>query len=334
MKFSIIIPAYNVEQYINEVVQSVLDQDFDDYEIIIVDDGSNEKCRNMCDELDRKHKQVSVLHKENGGVSSARNVGMKIARGEYVFFLDGDDRMAENLLSRADHEICKSHPDVIASTKHVFTDWGKTYYREQRLDRPKNQGIDELKQRLGHDVYISHNIYSKSFLDYTDIDFDEEIKVSEDVLWLFKVMAKVRSASVIDGFFYYHYEGRPDSLINGFKLEYYLPTLNVYKMMFDSISDIEYNNIFVQKKYVAGIYWNFASQAAVYCSDKFVWKQCEKHFNDNIYIVNGNHCKVIYRLLWIRFLIGTKKFLKILYWLLQLKFSLKKVVSKDEDKKQ
>ena len=133
--------------------------------------------------------------------------------------------MAENLFSRADHEICKIHPDVIASTEHVFIDQEKIYYREQGLDFQQNKGIDELKQRLGHGSYVSHNIYPKSFLEYTDIDFNEEIKVSEDVLWLFKVMAKVISASVIDGVFYNHYEGRPVSLMNGFKLKYYLPTL-------------------------------------------------------------------------------------------------------------
>lgn len=329
MRFSIIIPVYDVEQYIGEVVHSVLDQDFDDYEIIIVDDGSGEKCHYMCDELARKYNKVSVIHKENGGVSSARNKGLENAKGEYIFFLDGDDRMAEGLLRRADDEIIKTQSDILVSTKHVFTDWGKTYYREQILDRPKNKGIDVLKQKLGNDVYVSHNIYSKSFLEYAGIEFDEEIRVSEDVVWLFKVMAKVRSASVIDGFFYYHYEGRPGSLINEFKLEYYLPTLDAYKMMFDSINDIEYKDKMAQKKYVAGIYWNFISQAAVYCTDSCIWKQCEKHFNENIYIIRGNHCKVVYRLLLLKPLLGTKKFFQFLYLLLEIKYRFKNLVRKD-----
>ncbi|EQC69292.1 glycosyl transferase [Streptococcus sp. HSISB1] len=91
MKFSIIVPAYNVAQYIEECVESVLNQDYDNYEVIIVDDGATDETPQIIDNLAKKSEKVIALHKENGGASSARNQGIQLSSGDYVLFLDGDD---------------------------------------------------------------------------------------------------------------------------------------------------------------------------------------------------------------------------------------------------
>lgn len=91
MKFSIIIPCYKVEKYLRQCVDSVLVQTFEDYEVIIVDDGSPDGCPAICDEYAIKDNRVKVIHKENGGLSDARNAGLDVAHGEYVMFLDSDD---------------------------------------------------------------------------------------------------------------------------------------------------------------------------------------------------------------------------------------------------
>lgn len=91
MKFSVIIPIYNVEKYLDECVQSVLAQTYDDFEVILVDDGSPDNCPEMCDNYADKDKRVTVIHKQNGGLSDARNAGLALATGEYVIFIDSDD---------------------------------------------------------------------------------------------------------------------------------------------------------------------------------------------------------------------------------------------------
>ena len=89
--FSIIIPVYKVEKYINECVDSILLQDYKDFEIILVDDGSPDSCPEICDNFSNQDERVKVIHKENGGLSEARNYGIKESKGEYLIFIDSDD---------------------------------------------------------------------------------------------------------------------------------------------------------------------------------------------------------------------------------------------------
>ena len=98
-KISIIVPVYKVESYIHRCVESILAQKFADYEVILVDDGSPDNCGMICDEYARKDSRFRVIHKENGGLSSARNAGIRIATGEYTCFVDSDDLIHPQFLS-------------------------------------------------------------------------------------------------------------------------------------------------------------------------------------------------------------------------------------------
>ena len=91
MLFSIILPIYNVENYLCECVDSILNQTYKDYEIILVDDGSKDKSPHICDELAHKYDCIKVIHKKNGGLSDARNAGTKEAIGKYIVYIDSDD---------------------------------------------------------------------------------------------------------------------------------------------------------------------------------------------------------------------------------------------------
>ena len=91
MKVSVIIPVYCVENYLSQCVDSVLNQSYDDIEIILVNDGSPDSCPDICDRYAEKYANVIAVHKENGGLSDARNKGVEYATGEYILFLDGDD---------------------------------------------------------------------------------------------------------------------------------------------------------------------------------------------------------------------------------------------------
>lgn len=96
MRFSFIVPIYKVEQYLSLCIESILAQTYKDFEIILVDDGSPDNSPLLCDEWATKDSRISVIHKQNGGLSSARNEGLKKAQGNYIIFLDSDDWWCDN----------------------------------------------------------------------------------------------------------------------------------------------------------------------------------------------------------------------------------------------
>lgn len=115
MKLSIIVPVYNVAPYLRMCVASLLDQDLakDEYEIILVDDGSTDVCPEICDEYKRMFDNIRVIHQKNGGLSAARNSGVKIAKGEYIMFVDSDDYLQKNVLGTLIEQIESQHLDVL-----------------------------------------------------------------------------------------------------------------------------------------------------------------------------------------------------------------------------
>ena len=119
MFFSVILPIYKVEKYLERCIESVLSQTFSDFELILVDDGSPDNCPKICDEFAKKDNRIVVIHKENGGLVSARQAGVKIAKGEYVFNLDADDAIENDALASA-FEIIKSTDADIVSFSHKY----------------------------------------------------------------------------------------------------------------------------------------------------------------------------------------------------------------------
>ncbi len=144
-KISVIIPVYNVENYLRECVDSVLNQTFSDYEIILVDDGSTDISGKICDKYAVKDDRVNVIHKKNGGLSNARNVGLKKAVGEYIYFLDSDDYIKTDALEKLYNTAISEKADVVFFDGDVFfTDckpfevMGYERGRKYELDNGKN----------------------------------------------------------------------------------------------------------------------------------------------------------------------------------------------------
>ena len=120
MLFSIIVPIYKVEDYLTRCVDSILDQNFEDFEMILVDDGSPDNCPKICDEYAKKDSRIKVIHKENGGLVSARQAGIQIAKGDYIFNLDADDAMLPGSLSAAQRIIKDTNADVVTFSYKIF----------------------------------------------------------------------------------------------------------------------------------------------------------------------------------------------------------------------
>ena len=143
MTFSIIIPVYNVEKYLNECVDSVLNQKNVDYEIILVDDGSTDNSGQICDEYVKNHSNISVIHKQNGGASDARNIGIEEAEGDYILFIDSDDKIEKNSLSKINEVIInQKFPDIVMLEVYKYFDNNGTIIS---LSDGVNEDIDILK---------------------------------------------------------------------------------------------------------------------------------------------------------------------------------------------
>lgn len=118
---SVIVPVYKVERYLNRCVQSIVDQSDKDLEIILVDDGYPDRCPQMCDEWAKKDSRIKVVHKKNGGLSSARNAGIKVAKGEYIGFVDSDDYIDESMYEDLMH-IMRLNPKAMIASYPIVQD--------------------------------------------------------------------------------------------------------------------------------------------------------------------------------------------------------------------
>lgn len=217
--FSIIIPIYKVERYLNDCVESVLNQTFKDYELILVDDGSPDNCPAMCDEFARKDKRVVVIHKENGGLSHARNVGMEKATGEYILFIDSDDRYKTlDGLEALAKRIAEYHEDIIQiSTESIFLNTGRRSLERGNYDFDIiNQGDKALtinylqtnRQFAGSAWLLC---VKRSLITENNLTFPVGL-TSEDFVWLMKVQYYAKSYGAVDGLVYEYKNGVAGSI--------------------------------------------------------------------------------------------------------------------------
>ena len=136
MKFSFIIPVYNVAQYLDECIKSVLRQSYKDYEIVLVDDGSTDGSEKLCDKYASEYERIRVIHQKNAGVSVSRNVGIQAAKGEYFIFIDSDDVWIGDKLGLL-AEKTKEEPDIIAFEYQNFYEIKELNERKSAFSLPE-----------------------------------------------------------------------------------------------------------------------------------------------------------------------------------------------------
>jgi len=154
MFFSVIVPVYKVEKYLTAAIESVLNQTFSDFELILVDDGSPDRCPEICDSYKEKDNRIKVIHKENGGLASARRAGIKEASGEYVFNLDSDDLIEGDTLECAHRYICETGCDIVSFS-----------YRWVKGGHTVNVTRDGLDEGLYVEEDIEKYIYPRLLMD-------------------------------------------------------------------------------------------------------------------------------------------------------------------------
>lgn len=249
MFFSIIIPMYNVEKYIGECIDSLLCQSMSDFEIVIVDDGSKDKSAEIAKRYTEKDSRVVLLRKENGGQSTARNFGLRHAKGEYIIFIDSDDFVSkDDYLEELHKKIEESKADVVMYRYNKYYE-----HREPQFERcgysfsevmnitDTAKLIPELVKRDAYYASAWTKTIRRSLLAHNGIEFDETLRC-EDVDWSYRIMEKAERIALVDREFiaYRQREGsvtNAGSLIN---MESLLITLEKYKKRYeDPATDID-----------------------------------------------------------------------------------------------
>lgn len=212
---SVIVPVYNTEAYLERCVKSIINQTYHDLEIILVDDGSTDQCPFLCDAWAEKDRRIHVLHKENGGVSSARNAGLKVAAGDWISFVDSDDwihpRFYEILMRLA----AESAPDVVAAN----------HWRTEDDQMPDDIYIDQPEYRIisGENIlnnwdsrfFVWGKVYVKSII--SGHTFDESMPYGEDILFNIEVMCRADVKIIFTTEKLYYYYIRPGSAVSNGK---------------------------------------------------------------------------------------------------------------------
>ena len=218
-QISIIIPVYNVEKYLSACIDSILEQTFKDYEIILVDDGSKDTSGKICDEYEQKYQFIKTIHKPNGGQGDARNVGLHSATGEYVFFMDSDDLLYSTKAFERISQESKTIPDVIFHKHIKWFEKDNTYsecnfnYQVPTENRPFSDVLCDLIDRNAYGNVGWNKVVRRELLTQNNIEFQTGIS-AEDNDWFYKVLLVMQSVALIDEVFYV-YRQREGSVTRG-----------------------------------------------------------------------------------------------------------------------
>lgn len=241
-KISIIIPVYNVEKYVECCIRSILQQKFKDYEIILVNDGSKDNSGTICDFYSEKYASIHTIHKENGGLSDARNVGIKNAKGDYVLFIDSDDYIAVNSLIEINHTL-DENPDVdvvFLEAVKVFTDGSiipiGDDWQKKAIFKKSHEAVLAHVATLPKFPGSACTKLIKRSLIYKNQLYFQKGQLSEDIDWTVRLLITAQTFNYCQNDYYYYRQNREGSITN---------TLNIYNI---------YSLLYIIKKWSCGIH--------------------------------------------------------------------------------
>lgn len=224
---SVIIPFYNVEKYIEECILSVLGQDYKNLEILFVNDGSTDGSAKIVEKYAKVDERITVINKKNGGVSSARNVGMDVAKGEYLLFVDSDDLLAKNMISEL-YKLSKEHDaDIVTCDSLPFYD---TFVAPEttmnlKIHNDPKKVMQMLLSNQGMEIAVTRRIFKTDAIG--DLRFNENCIMYEDMLFLYNLSLRI-NRFVEAGSTLYFYRQREGSLMHAKYTDRHIDLLSVF----------------------------------------------------------------------------------------------------------
>ena len=206
-EISIIVPVYNVEKYLENCIESILNQTFKDFELILVDDGSTDNSGKICDIYEKKDYRIKVIHKNNGGLSSARNIGLDIASGKYIGFVDGDDNIHPKMYEILYNLIKKYKSDIsCCNYKKIYDVFKDEYENVSLLEVIEMSNIEAIKnlydKEIGVKLVIACNkLYRKNLFDNIRYKVG---RVHEDEFMAHRILYNSKKITYVDNELYYY----------------------------------------------------------------------------------------------------------------------------------
>ena len=204
---SLIVPVYNVEDYLDRCVQSIINQTYDNLEIILVDDGSTDTSSEICDNWKERDNRIVVIHKKNGGLSDARNTGLKTAKGEYIGFIDSDDFINKDMYRVLINTILQSKADIAECRWIPFED------KTDLLDKRKTEygdivvfSAEEALKELILERKLKQTVVNKIYSRHIINTFFPIEKINEDEYWTYHVFGSSKRIAFVDTVLYYYYQ--------------------------------------------------------------------------------------------------------------------------------
>lgn len=262
---SVVIPIYNVEKYLEECIQSIVTQTFRDIEMILVDDGSTDSSGLICDQWMQKDERIKVIHKKNGGLSSARNAGIDAARGKYIIFVDSDDYwIGTDCLAYLYDTAVKFDADVVRGEYIAVNEKG------ERIKTIAKNKLEYSNRPLDSSTFYSKAIARENFsvLFFFKIDsigtlrFDEDRKFQEDIDFNIKYFSSIRKCIYIDNRFY-AYRKREASIVTTPRisnLEDSFSLCDTFRKFSEITKDVKLKSIY-QYNSVMMYYWTLETLA-------------------------------------------------------------------------
>lgn len=199
---SIIVPAYNVEQYIKKCIDSLLKQTYEDYEILLVDDGSTDATVDLCDEIGRLDKRIRVFHKKNGGLSDARNFGIRMSNSKYITFIDGDDYVSNTYLETLIKMIKNDVDIAMVSTQSILEQSSPKSFENNDISViTAKEAVRMMLLRQNFSHCGVGKLYKRDL--WRDFYFPKG-RLYEDYLTTFEIFSRAKNVSILDNKSYYY----------------------------------------------------------------------------------------------------------------------------------
>ena len=215
---SVIVPVFKVEDYLGRCIYSVVNQTYSDLQIILIDDGSSDDCALMCDEWAEKDARITVIHKLNGGLSDARNYGMRIICGDYVSFIDSDDYISENFIEVLLSTALKNDSDIVECDYIKFfeyKDYGNNGCSSEEYSFSSSNGLLALIEESFFSPIACNKLFSKNTIQ--GILF-ETGKQHEDVFWTYQVFGQAERITKINRTMYFYFQRESSIMGQGYNL--------------------------------------------------------------------------------------------------------------------
>jgi glycosyltransferase involved in cell wall biosynthesis len=238
---SVIVPVYKVEEYLDKCVDSIINQTYKNLEIILVDDGSPDNCPKMCDDYAKKDKRIKVIHKKNGGVSSARNEGIKFSKGDYISFIDSDDWIDNNYIEEMYNALTYNEADyVCCGYKRVCGNNLEYIHNDEKIIIYNNAELLLKLLNVQNGYGFCHmKLISKKVI--KNVVFNEKLVVGEDALFNIELCKNINKAVILNKSLY-NYFFNSNSVVRKYDEKYVDKYLNSMKYMSEYIEK-SYNNM-------------------------------------------------------------------------------------------